>query len=265
MFFVLVFAIEEAFRVIIAANWKMNLDRAKGEALVGALNMKAASWSDISVVICPPSPYLQAIRDMAHEDLHLGGQTCHAQKSGAFTGHVSADMLSDCRASHVIIGHSERRQLDGETGSILAQQAQAAVDAGLQVIFCVGETLEDRQANRETDVVSAQLNDISDLLRANAVPIIAYEPVWAIGTGQVASVPDIQLMHDFIKSETKQIVGGSKAPDVLYGGSVKSDNAESILSIPSVDGALVGGASLDADGFSSICDHAQNISQQTAG
>ena len=256
-----VFPIEEGFKVIIAANWKMNLGQAEGAILIQGLNMHADRWSDISIVICPPAPYLLAMRDIAHSEFHIGGQTCHGKLSGAHTGHVSAAMLADCGADYVIIGHSERRQSDGESGSVLLEQAKCAIDAGLRIIYCVGETLEDRQAGRESEVVSGQLADIQDLLNSGDVPVIAYEPVWAIGTGQVASVPDIEAMHNFIKSETSRIMGASDMPQILYGGSVKPDNAEAILSIRSVDGALVGGASLDADGFAAICDYAQKVSR----
>ena len=256
-----VFPIEEGFKVIIAANWKMNLGQAEGTILIQGLNRHADRWSDISIVICPPAPYLLAMRDIAHSEFHIGGQTCHGKLSGAHTGHVSAAMLADCGADYVIIGHSERRQSDGESGSVLLEQAKCAIDAGLRIIYCVGETLEDRQAGRESEVVSGQLADIQDLLNSGDVPVIAYEPVWAIGTGQVASVPDIEAMHNFIKSETSRIMGASDMPQILYGGSVKPDNAEAILSIRSVDGALVGGASLDADGFAAICDYAQKVSR----
>ena len=256
-----VFPIEEGFKVIIAANWKMNLGQAEGAILIQGLNRHADRWSDISIVICPPAPYLLAMRDIAHSEFHIGGQTCHGKLFGAHTGHVSAAMLADCGADYVIIGHSERRQSDGESGSVLLEQAKCAIDAGLRIIYCVGETLEDRQAGRESEVVSGQLADIQDLLNSGDVPVIAYEPVWAIGTGQVASVPDIEAMHDFIKSETSRIVGASDMPQILYGGSVKPDNAEAILSIRSVDGALIGGASLDADGFATICDYAQKVSR----
>ena len=247
--------------MIIAANWKMNLDQAKGTILIQGLNMHADRWSDISIVICPPAPYLLAMRDIAHSEFHIGGQTCHGKLFGAHTGHVSAAMLADCGADYVIIGHSERRQSDGESGSVLLEQAKCAIDAGLRIIYCVGETLEDRQAGRESEVVSGQLADIQDLLNSGDVPVIAYEPVWAIGTGQVASVPDIEAMHNFIKSETSRIMGASDMPQILYGGSVKPDNAEAILSIRSVDGALIGGASLNADGFATICDYAQKVSR----
>lgn len=246
--------------MFIAANWKMNLDLASGEALISKLNDHIVNWSEISVIICPPAPYIQSIHKAAHADFHLGGQTCHEKSAGAHTGHVSADMLVDCGASYVIIGHSERRQNDGETGDMLKAQANAAIQAGLKVIYCVGETLEDRQAGREENVVSAQLADIMDLLKVGAVPVIAYEPVWAIGTGQVASVSDIKAMHDFIKSEISNVMTPRDLSKILYGGSVKPDNAEAILSIESVDGALVGGASLDAKGFAAICDCAQRVS-----
>ena len=246
--------------MIIAANWKMNLDNEEAQALINALNFRALDWKNLDVIFCPAAPYLQSVRAKAHQNFHVGGQYCHAEAKGAFTGDMSAAMLKDCGASHVIIGHSERRQYAQEQGQTLKQQAMRAIEAGLDVIFCVGEQLSDRQNGAEETVVADQLADIAEFLKTGQVSIIAYEPVWAIGTGQVASVLDIQAMHQFIKTECQRLAGDGRAPAILYGGSVKSDNAEAILSAQAVDGALVGGASLDALGFQAICDEGQKLS-----
>lgn len=251
--------------MIIAANWKMNLNSDGAKELISALNKQLASWPDIQVVICPPSVYLRETRALADAVIRVGGQNCHEEIAGAYTGEISADMLVDCGASHVIIGHSERRLYAGEAGALLTGKVERAFAAGLQPIFCVGETLAQRQNGDERQVIATQLADIAVFLRAGHLPIIAYEPVWAIGTGRVASTSDIGDMHDFIKSECQRLIGpdadvGTDAlPDILYGGSVKPDNAQAILSVPNVDGALVGGAALNAADFAAICDKAQTI------
>ena len=246
--------------MIIAANWKMNLKKADASALIGALNKKASQWSDIDVIICPAAPYVQVVRDLADDTISVGGQCCHTEAKGAFTGNISADMLEDCGATHIIIGHSERRQYEGENAETLAKQAARALDAGLKVIFCVGEHLSDRQAGAENKVVAAQLSELSAFLKTGQISIIAYEPVWAIGTGQVASIQDIEAMHGFIKAKCQTLIGGNDKVSILYGGSVNADNAEAILSAAHVDGALVGGASMNAASFISICDYGQSIS-----
>lgn len=246
--------------MIITANWKMNLGSAQASDLIATLNAKASKWSGINVILCPATPYLHAARGLAHEDFFIGGQACHSHASGAFTGDVSAAMIKDCGATHVIVGHSERRQHRGERGEILAQQARQALAAGLEVIFCVGEDLPDRQKGNEKTVVAEQLAAIADELKTGQISILSYEPIWAIGTGQVASVDDIEAMHRFIKAECAAMAGEQKPLSILYGGSVKPDNADAILSTFAVDGALVGGASLDAASFEAICDAGQRVS-----
>ena len=166
-------------------------------------------------------------------------------------------MAADCGASHVIIGHSERRAQYQEAGAQLADKLQQAEEAGLVPIYCVGETLAERQSGQQDQIITQQIADIAAI--ASDRLIIAYEPVWAIGTGQVASVPDIVDMHSVIKAACQRLTGQKTAPAVLYGGSVKPENAEAILSAENVDGALIGGASLQAQSFCAICEAAQDI------
>ena len=232
-------------RQLIAGNWKMNglaAELAQIEALARGLDTPACD-----VLICPPATLIARAAAMAKgTPIAIGGQDCHAEASGAFTGDVSAEMLRDAGASAVIVGHSERRQYHGETDAIVAAKAKAAWRAGLIAIICIGETEAERDAGKAYDVCKAQL--------AGSVPpgataqntAIAYEPVWAIGTGKTPTTPDIAQMHAHIKACLP-------APlRILYGGSVKPSNAAEILGLANVGGALVGGASLKAADFLTI-------------
>ena len=243
--------------MIIAANWKMHLHQADAKALIATINSEQKSFPDPLVVVCPPSLYLHQVRQWANSSISVGAQNCHEQASGAFTGEISASMAADCGASHVIIGHSERRAQYLEAGAQLADKLQQAEEAGLVPIYCVGETLAERQSGQQDQIITQQIADIAAI--ASDRLIIAYEPVWAIGTGQVASVPDIVDMHKVIKTACQRLTGQKTAPAVLYGGSVKPENAEAILSAENVDGALIGGASLQAQSFCAICEAAQDI------
>ncbi len=236
--------------MLIAGNWKMNGLRDGGTALAAGLarHMAAAETGlSCELLICPPATLLSQVHALiAATGIALGGQDCHAAPHGAHTGDISAEMLADLGCTHVILGHSERRHGHGETDADVGAKIAAAWRAGLQAILCVGETQQQRQAGAAIDVVSAQL--------ARSIPpgaelgrlIVAYEPVWAIGTGLSATTGDIAQMHQAIRTllppETR----------VLYGGSVNPRNAEAILGIVDVDGALVGGASLNADDFWAI-------------
>jgi len=233
-------------RQLIAGNWKMNgtgASLAELEALAEDLTAKPAGCD---VLICPPATLIARAVWQAKNRVPIGGQDCHAQASGAFTGDVSAEMLRDAGATHVIVGHSERRQYHGETDAIVAAKAKAAWRAGLVAIICIGETEAQRDAGQAYDVCKAQL--------AGSVPpgatlentVIAYEPVWAIGTGKTPTTPDIAQMHAYIR----KCLGAQNR--ILYGGSVKPSNAQEILGLPDVGGALVGGASLKAADFLTI-------------
>lgn len=206
------------------------------------------------ILICPPATLLHRAAQAAQEGgIALGGQDCHAEAAGAHTGDVSAAMLRDAGARYVILGHSERRADHGETDAQVRAKAEAALAAELLPVICVGETLEDREAGRARDVVTAQLSGSLPHLGASDI-VIAYEPVWAIGTGRVPGTAEIGEMHETLRAVLMDRLGAAKASRIrlLYGGSVKGSNAAEIFAVPDVDGALVGGASLTAADFSPI-------------
>lgn len=246
-------------RKIVAGNWKMNLDRAKARELAAAVAARLQEAGTTELVLCPPAPLLDAVGvtlAAAHSPVALGGQNMHDKTSGAFTGEVAPPMLLDLGCRFVILGHSERRTLFGETDAIVNAKTKAALAAGLVPIVCVGETLDEREAGRTADVVAGQVRGSLAGLSARDLEtvVIAYEPVWAIGTGRVATPEQAQEVHALIRSLVAQL--GS--PDVAarmriqYGGSVKPDNAADLAAQPDIDGALVGGASLKADDFLGI-------------
>ena len=232
-------------RQLIAGNWKMNgLGGALGEieALARALKARPPSCD---VLICPPATLIARAAAL-ESGIAIGGQDCHAEASGAFTGDISAEMLKDAGACAVIVGHSERRQYHGETDALVAAKAKAAWRAGLTAIICIGETEAERDAGRAYDVCKSQLAGSVPQGAAPANTAIAYEPVWAIGTGKTPTTPDIAQMHAHIRA----CLGGDLR--ILYGGSVKPSNAREILALSDVGGALVGGASLKAVDFLTI-------------
>ncbi len=239
-----------AARPLVVGNWKMNLPPAGGPALAAALAARARAGLPADLAICPPATLLAPVADaLAGSPVALGGQDCHAEARGAFTGDVSAAMLRAAGCRYAIVGHSERRAGHGETDAQIRAKAEAALAAGLVPIVCVGETAELRAAGRAFETVDAQLR--GSLPEAGGAGIVvAYEPVWAIGTGETASVADIAEMHARIR-EALAARGGGGAP-ILYGGSVKPSNAAAILAEMYVDGALVGGASLEAADFLAI-------------
>ena len=246
--------------MIVAANWKMNPSLDQASVLAAALANQ--SFPQIKRILFPPHPYLLTLSaQLTSTRLKIGGQDCHFADHGAFTGDVSAAMLHDCGASVVLLGHSERRAAHGETSDIIAQKTTAALAQNLDVVLCVGETKAEREDKKAEQVVIDQLQAS---IPRNAPPtrlIIAYEPVWAIGTGVVASPDEIAAMHKIIASVLVERYGTNTVPPILYGGSVTPDNAASLFSIPLVDGALVGGASLDAMRFAAICAAAQIVAQ----
>ena len=243
--------------MIVAANWKMN--PALDQASILATALASQSFPQIKRILFVPHPYLvpMSVR-LTGATLEIGGQDCHFADHGAYTGDVSAAMLRDCGASLVLLGHSERRAAHGETSDIVAQKIQAAMAQNLDVMLCVGETKAERDDKKAEQVVIDQLQAS---IPEHAPPtglMIAYEPVWAIGTGAVASPDDIAAMHHVIASVLAERYGANHVPPILYGGSVNADNAASLFSIQLVGGALVGGASLDADAFAAICTAAQD-------
>jgi len=231
---------------LIAGNWKMN-GLAASAAEIDALLAKfdGSAPDDRDVLICPPATLVARFAETySDEAIQIGGQDCHAKPNGAHTGDISAEMLADAGAAFVIVGHSERRADHGETDEVVKAKAEAALRAGLTPIVCVGETEMERKSGRALDIVGAQL--AGSLPETNEEIVVAYEPVWAIGTGLTPTLEDIAEMHKFIRSKTRDDIR------ILYGGSVKPGNAAEILAVAHVNGALVGGASLKADDFYAI-------------
>lgn len=236
----------------IVGNWKMNGVRSMlSEAR--SIDRAAARIPKVQVAIAPPFTLIYRLRD-AVEIIGVGGQDCHAAESGAFTGDVAAPMVKDAGADFCIVGHSERRSLHGETDEMVREKAEAALAAGLSAIICVGETERERDSGRAVKVVTKQLEGSVPASTSAAEKIsIAYEPVWAIGTGRVPSNEDIAAMHRAIRAKLVELFGESGSQvRILYGGSVKADNAAEILAVEEVGGALVGGASLTAESFLAI-------------
>lgn len=242
---------------IAAGNWKMNTDLASGPALASGLASNVGSLETPAVILFPPFPYLATIAAaIAGSRLQLGGQNCYCENKGAFTGEVSPAMLRDVGCQWVLIGHSERRHIFGEKDALLARKVPAALTAGLRVMFCVGEKLDQRQAGQTQAVVEAQLRDGLGTLAPEQWEqvVIAYEPVWAIGTGINATPEQAEEVHAFIRGWLSTHVGPGVASQmrILYGGSVTAANAASLLAQSNVDGVLVGGASLKLDDFTAI-------------
>lgn len=236
-------------RPLIAGNWKMNGLTEPAATLARAIRHGLADAA-AEVLLCPPATQLAAVAAILDgSGISAGGQDCHAKQSGAHTGDISAEMLRDAGARYVILGHSERRQDHGETSAMVAAKVRAAVKAGLIPIVCCGETEAERAAGEQESIVGRQ---IAESLPADFDGVVAYEPIWAIGTGRVPTTADITAMHAFIRKElTRDLPEGAKLR-ILYGGSVKPGNAAEILALPEVGGALVGGASLVAEDFLGI-------------
>ncbi len=242
---------------IVAGNWKMNKTVAEAQALVAALRPALADLHGVDVVLCPPFTALAAVgAALRGTAIGLGAQTMHAEKAGAYTGEIAADMLVELGCRYVILGHSERRTYFHETDDAVNRKARAALAAGLHPIVCVGETLGEREAGHTEAVVTMQVRGSlaqlgpDELLRT----IIAYEPVWAIGTGRTATSAQAQEVHALIRRLLLDMAGGRVAADVRiqYGGSMKPANARELMGQPDIDGGLIGGASLEAQSFLAI-------------
>lgn len=253
----LIFAHEEQKmrRPLVAGNWKMNTDRAGAVEL--AQSVSSAAHASVDVLVCPPFVYLEAVRATASDQVLLGAQDLYYKTSGAFTGEVAGPMLADVGCKYVIIGHSERRHTIGhlEDDRMLNLKVKAAKAAGLIPILCVGETIGERKAEQTLDVLTFQTEAglIGVDVKASEDLVIAYEPVWAIGTGETATPEQAQEAHAHIRSVLKGRYGAAADQvRILYGGSVKPDNAAEIFAKPDVDGGLIGGASLKADSFGAI-------------
>ena len=231
---------------IIAANWKMNNDFSDIKPFVKYVKKNVKEKNGL--VVCVPSVMLKETADAAKKVFEVGAENCYFAEKGAFTGEISAKMVKSAGASHVIIGHSERRQIFGETNEMLNKKLKAALASGLKVIFCIGETLDEK--SKYKSVLKKEIVEGFDEITDFSNIVIAYEPVWAIGTGKVATTADISKVHSYIKSLVKEVFD-VKIP-VLYGGSVKPSNSKEILALEEVDGVLIGGASLKPEDYASI-------------
>ncbi len=245
---------------IVAGNWKMNLDRAGADTLardVVALGVKEAP-EDVTLIMCVPYVHLSTVEALlpAGNRINLGAQDCSQHEKGAYTGEISVDMLASYNTSYVILGHSERRQYFKESNELLAAKTDRVLAADMKVIFCCGETLEERESGRLQEVVKSQLEEGLFHLSAEQMKevVVAYEPVWAIGTGLTATSDQAQEMHAFIRGLFKEKYGEETAEgiSILYGGSCKPGNAPELFACPDVDGGLIGGASLKAADFVAI-------------
>jgi triosephosphate isomerase len=247
-------------RKLIAGNWKMYKTAAEAAALVDEIKKGAAGAPGDTLVAPPFTALAAAVAAAKGGPIAVAAQNMHFEKEGAFTGEVSPAMLVDAGVSHVILGHSERRQYFAETDEGVAKKTKVALASSLLPISCVGETLAEREAGRTMEVVGRQLGAILDAVSADEAKrvVIAYEPVWAIGTGKVATPEQAQEVHAFIRSRiaAKHGQGVADVLRVLYGGSVKPDNVKGLMALPDVDGALVGGASLKADSFLKLVHYA---------
>ncbi|MBI2726667.1 MAG: triose-phosphate isomerase [Polaromonas sp.] len=248
---------------LIAGNWKMNGSLAANEALLSALANGLAGKPAVDVAVCVPAPYLaqfQALKSVqpALSAIDLGAQDVSAQASGAYTGEVSAAMLHDFGCRYAIVGHSERRQYHGESDTLVAEKARAALASGIAPIVCVGETLAEREGGHTEEVVKRQLAAVIHL-NGHCISeiVVAYEPVWAIGTGKTASPEEAQAVHAVLRAQLKAATDKPDRVKILYGGSMNAANAASLLAQPDIDGGLIGGASLKAPDFLTIIAAAQ--------
>ncbi|MFO0827234.1 MAG: triose-phosphate isomerase [Phycisphaerales bacterium] len=250
----------------VGGNWKMNTELATAVELAEAVSRGVSESASpavarVDVAVFPPFPYLQAVgRALGHRSVMLGAQDCSAEDVGAFTGQVSANMLTDLGTQVVLVGHSERRHGLDESDELLARKLRIALDYGLVGVLCVGETLAEREAKRHLEVIEGQLReDLADVEVDDVRQlVVAYEPVWAIGTGRTATPQDAQAAHEFIRDVLGRVLGGEAAATirVIYGGSVNAKNAAELFAQPDIDGGLIGGASLKAEEFVAICDAA---------
>jgi triosephosphate isomerase (TIM) len=240
-------------RKLVVGNWKMNGSKAANAALFAGL--RAIPASSAKFAVCVPFPYLaEAASSLKDSAVEWGAQDCSRHEAGAYTGEVSASMLLEFGCRYVIVGHSERRDYHAESDQLVADKAKAALGHGLIPIVCVGETLEDREAGRTQNVVKRQLSAVIHTV-GHCVPqiVVAYEPVWAIGTGRTATPEQAQAVHLLLREQLHAATRKADDMAILYGGSVKADNAASLFAQPDIDGGLIGGASLNAGDFELIC------------
>ncbi len=240
-------------RALVAGNWKMNGLKASSSEITHLNDLISTSGANCDVLICPPFTLISTLVAMGAKNVPIGAQDCHMNVSGAHTGDVSAQMIKELGCDYIIVGHSERRADHGESNDIVKAKAAAAQEAGTTAIICVGETLQDREAGNTLNVVSSQVRGSIPKNAPAAQTIIAYEPVWAIGTGKVPTAANVEEVHKVIREILVDRFGADgKQVKILYGGSVKASNATELMSVPNVNGALVGGASLKAEDFYGI-------------
>ncbi|PLX98324.1 MAG: triose-phosphate isomerase [Desulfuromonas sp.] len=240
---------------LIAGNWKLNKTLPESVELVGALKTAVKDVENVEILVAPPFTAISMLATkLAGSNIKLGAQNCWYEESGAFTGEVSPTLLKDAGCDYIIVGHSERRQLFGESNEIINKKVKAVLAADISCILCIGETLEQRESDQMFDILTAQVKEglagVTDMQRI----VIAYEPVWAIGTGKTATSEQAQEVHSFVRGLVQGLYDPetAAATRILYGGSVKPDNVDELMSMDDVDGALVGGASLKADDFARI-------------
>jgi triosephosphate isomerase len=242
---------------LVAGNWKMNGTQESVAELMSGLVAGVGALDGVEVLVCPPFIYIPAVLpDTTKSSLELGAQDVYPAAGGAYTGEISGSMLTDLGCTYVIVGHSERRALMGENDTIVARKFAAALEAGLKPILCVGETLDERQSDSTLTVIGGQFNKVVDAVGIEAFEnaVVAYEPVWAIGTGETASPEQAQEVHAALRGmATKRSAKIAADLRLLYGGSVKAANAADLFSMPDIDGGLIGGASLEAKEFLAIC------------
>lgn len=249
-------------KYIIAGNWKMNLTSAEGAELTTAIIHDVGNKTDVTVVVCPPFTALTRVgKTLENSNIQLGAQNMHPEASGAYTGEVSAAMLRDLFVNYVILGHSERRQYFGETDAFINRKVKTALDNNLKPILCVGETLEEREAGKTLAVIRTQIEGCLEGIKPDHSDnlIIAYEPVWAIGTGKTATPEQAQEVHAAIRKMLAEKLSATHASGIriLYGGSMKPSNADDLLAQPDIDGGLIGGAALEAKSFVKLVESAQ--------
>lgn len=251
-------------KYLVAGNWKMNGSNAANTGLIDGILAAQPGSDNVELLVCPPFPYLAAVAaQLAGSTVALGAQTVSEHEKGAFTGETAASMLVDTGCHYVLVGHSERRALYGESSDQVAAKFAAALAAGLKPVLCVGETLEEREAGKTEAVIDEQLGAVLEPSGVEAFKraVIAYEPVWAIGTGKTATPEQAQDVHRHIRSRlAARDEATANAVQILYGGSVKGDNAAGLFSMPDIDGGLIGGASLKAPDFIAIAEAAASLS-----
>jgi triosephosphate isomerase len=253
-------------KYLIAGNWKMNLDSAEGAELAKDIVSLVGSQTEVAVCVCPTATTLESVSKVVNDsNVSLGAQNMHFEKSGAYTGEISAEMLRHLFCSYVILGHSERREYFGETDAIVNKKTLAALAANLKPIVCIGETLEEREAGKVNEVIKTQLEGaLVGVTAASAdALVVAYEPVWAIGTGKTATPEMAEEVHAEIRCLLASLIGEEAADKVriLYGGSMKPENADELLAQKNIDGGLIGGAALKASSFAALVDSALKLSQ----